>query len=100
MIEDTIRRNASPVRLDGSAAGIGAAVSCSSLTSSNSDEAQPLVSRNTVQQKVRPAGASVLLHSLSTNDASLGEYKYTVNVGQHSIKITGDNIELVRVSLM
>lgn len=98
MIEDTIRRNASPVRLDGSAAGIGAAVSCSSLTSSNSDEAQPLVSRNTVQQqKIRPASGNVLLHSLSTNDASLGEYKYTVNVGQHSIKITGDNIELVRV---
>lgn len=98
MIEETIRRNASPIRLDGTGSGdIGAAVSCSSLTSSNSDEAQPLVTiRNTVQQqKVRPTGT--LLHSLSTNDASLGEYKYTVNVAQHSIKITGDNIELVRV---
>lgn len=38
------------------------------------------------------------MHSLSTNDASLGEYKYTVNVGNHSIKITGDCLELVRVS--
>lgn len=43
-------------------------------------------------------GGQILLHSLSTNDASLGEYKYTVNVGQHSIKVTGDCFELVRVS--
>lgn len=99
LIEDTIRRNASPVRLDGTASGIGAAVSCSSLASSNSDEVQPRISRPQTQHKVRAAGGSVLLHSLSTNDASLGEYKYTVNVGQHSIKITGDNIELVRVWL-
>lgn len=98
LIEETIRRNASPNRLDGTGSGdIGAAISCSSLNSSNSDEVQPLVTiRNTVQQqKVRQTGT--ILHSLSTNDASLGEYKYTVNVGQHSIKITGDNIELVRV---
>lgn len=38
-----------------------------------------------------------MLHSLSTNDASLGEYKYTVNVGCHNIKITGDSLDLVRV---
>lgn len=40
-----------------------------------------------------------LLHSLSTNDASLGEYKYTVGVGNHSVKITGDCFELVRVRI-
>lgn len=39
----------------------------------------------------------MLLHSYSTSDASLGEYKYTVNIGQHSIKITGDSCDLVRV---
>lgn len=40
-----------------------------------------------------------LLHSLSTNDATaLGEYKYTVAVGQHSVKITGDCFELVRIA--
>lgn len=45
-----------------------------------------------------PGNNQLLSHSYSTNDASLGEYKYTVNVGQHLIKITGDNCELVRVS--
>lgn len=44
------------------------------------------------------SGGQILLHSLSTNDASLGEYKYTVNVGCHNIKITGDSLDLVRVS--
>lgn len=42
---------------------------------------------------------SALLHSFSTNDASLGEYKYTVTVGNHSIKITGTNLDLVRVRI-
>jgi len=43
---------------------------------------------------------SALLHSFSTNDASLGEYKYTVTVGNHSIKITGTNLDLVRVRIL
>lgn len=43
------------------------------------------------------AGGQQLLHSMSTNDATLGEYKYTVGVGSHSVKITGDCFELVRV---
>lgn len=68
MIEDTIRRNASPVRLDEMAIGdnvIGAG-SCSSLTSSNSDEIQTRVNRSSIagvtlnnnygNQKVRGAG--------------------------------------------
>lgn len=42
---------------------------------------------------------SALLHSFSTNDASLGEYKYTVTVGNQSIKITGTNLDLVRVGI-
>lgn len=46
---------------------------------------------------IRPH-SQMLLHSYSTNDASLGEYKFTCNVGQHVIKITGDCCELVRVS--
>lgn len=113
LIEDTIRRNASPVR---ETAGVGGAGSCSSLTSSNSDEMHGrVVNRNTVMpnqqlpfgstigahQKVgrNPAGGT-LLHSLSTNDASVGEYKFTVNVGHHNIKITGDSLELVRVSMI
>lgn len=114
LIEDTIRRNASPVRHDESASGVVGAGSCSSLTSSNSDDTQMTrVNRSSVagmpsamcyshmpgNQKVRGAPGQVLLHSLSTNDASVGEYKYTVNVGTHSIKITGDSIDLVRVSI-
>ncbi|XP_055539124.1 eukaryotic translation initiation factor 4E-binding protein Mextli isoform X2 [Wyeomyia smithii] len=156
LIEDTIRRNASPVRLETSQDG-----SCSSLASSASDEMLPRrplsdgpssMSSNpashrgaamvaTGQQQAGPqagiglnlnlSGASnngnmyqtqqgsqythakltrngsqnngqqqagILLHSLSTNDASLGEYKYTVNVGRHNVKITGDCFDLVRVA--
>lgn len=109
LIEDTIRRNASPVRLDETVTGVVGAGSCSSLTSSNSDEAtrgnRNSTATNQVSfgsvagiHKMRGAGSNVLLHSLSTNDASLGEYKFTVNVGNHSIKITGDSIDLVRMS--
>lgn len=110
LIEDTIRRNASPVR---ETTGVGGAGSCSSLTSSNSDETHGRVgTRNAAvpnqqisfgssigaHQKVG-RNPSTLLHSLSTNDASVGEYKFTVNVGQQNIKITGDSLELVRVSV-
>lgn len=38
------------------------------------------------------------MHSLSTNDANIGEYKYSVVTGGYTIKITGDNLDLVRVS--
>uniref|UniRef100_A0A182JYJ6 K Homology domain-containing protein n=1 Tax=Anopheles christyi TaxID=43041 RepID=A0A182JYJ6_9DIPT len=168
LIEDTIRRNASPVRLDNSQDG-----SCSSLASSGSDETVPrkepgsgaanarnsLVgtmaemaansgangmgaflssqqqsavqptsvtgggslslnlsgysqsqpsythpkltrngSQNSGQRNSAGNGGGLLLHSFSTNDASLGEYKYTVNVGQHNLKITGDCLELVKVA--
>lgn len=136
MIEETIRRNASPVRLEAPQGG-----SCSSLASSASDEVIPRANRNSLIQSggvisnnnnfnvpnpnsfnninsgansnhgnigglgnstglslKMPRTTGVLLHSLSTNDASLGEYKYTVGVGHHNIKITGDCFELVRVS--
>jgi len=155
-MEDTIRRNASPVRLEPAPSAGGAGGSCSSLNSSNSDDAivQPRtpgansslanrLSFNSAQnfmtataaaqqmsqhhqqqqqqqqhhhhqQQVANAAAAaataaagkvlrpnqqLLMHSYSTNDASVGEYKFTVNVGQHLIKITGDCCELVRVSV-
>lgn len=101
LIEDTIRRNASPIR---ETIGVVGAGSCSSLTSSNSDETHARINRNTVMtgnhQKGRNQIGNILLHSLSTNDASVGEYKFTVNVGQHNIKITGDSLDLVRVSVI
>lgn len=109
LIEETIKRNASPVR-EASQEG-----SCSSLASSNDDQQVTAVPRNRIgiqmsqqHQGIMPMGKlqrstshhnpSYLTHSFSTNDASLGEYKYTVNIGCYNLKITGDNLELVRVS--
>ncbi|EDV99092.1 eukaryotic translation initiation factor 4E-binding protein Mextli isoform X2 [Drosophila grimshawi] len=162
LMGDTIRRNASPVRLEPAPSAGGAGGSCSSLNSSNSDDAvQPRtpgaggvssslanrLSFNSAQNfmtataaaaaaqqmsqqqqhhhhhqqqqhqhhqqhhqqqvaaaataaagKVMRPNQQLLMHSYSTNDASVGEYKFTVNVGQHLIKITGGCCELVRVA--
>ncbi|XP_067001589.1 eukaryotic translation initiation factor 4E-binding protein Mextli isoform X2 [Anabrus simplex] len=88
LIEDTIRRNASPVRLEQPDKDrIGG--SSSSLNSSASDDSNRLT---------QGVGRTKLLHSFSTNDASLGEYKYTVTVGNESLKITGLNLDLVRTA--
>lgn len=122
LIEDTIKRNASPIR-EQSQEG-----SCSSLGSSNEDVVRlsgchvpvnyqtdiasyPLsggVTGNSIGHHHRLTRSSshhnaggpggLLVHSLSTSDASLGEFKYTVNVGNHTIKITGDCNELVRAA--
>ncbi|XP_077296519.1 eukaryotic translation initiation factor mextil isoform X2 [Arctopsyche grandis] len=91
LIGDTIRRNASPVRLEGSNTG-NLGDSTSSLNSSASEESGrptllPLTSTP------RP-----LLHSFSTNDANLNEFRYTVTVGTHAIKITGDNLNIVNMA--
>lgn len=109
LIEDTIKRNASPIR-EASQEG-----SCSSLASSDDQQmtavprarqAAPMNQQPSVQgpmgNKLTRSNshhnASYLVHSQSQNDAAFGEYKYTVNVGNHSLKITGDSLELVRVS--
>lgn len=98
LIKDTIQRNASPVRLEqntgGEKGGMGG--SSSSLNSSASDESNRLQQQN---QQHNSRLRSSLLHSLSTNDASIGEYKYTVTVGNQSLKITGCNLDLVRVMI-
>ncbi|XP_059618575.1 eukaryotic translation initiation factor 4E-binding protein Mextli isoform X2 [Phlebotomus argentipes] len=136
LIEDTIRRNASPVRLETSQGG----GSCSSLASSASDETQnslraarnsigaaaiavmaanqlnnnPFLPGAAAAQAAAPqvpsaagklsrgsgvaTSGQLLLHSYSTNDASLGEYKFTVSVGPHNLKITGDRCDLVRAA--
>lgn len=112
------------MRLD-SQGGIGNNGSCSSLASSNNSgggggnnlvgddcqvappqpqQQQPGGGNNNYRLQRNPSGGIALQrlislpHSYSTNDASLGEYKYTVNVGGHSVKITGDCFELVRVA--
>lgn len=91
LIKDTIQRNASPVRLEQSSGGEKGAMggSSSSLNSSASDESNRLQHNSRLR--------SSLLHSFSTNDASIGEYKYTVTVGNQSLKITGCNLDLVKV---
>nr|XP_017025803.1 eukaryotic translation initiation factor 4E-binding protein Mextli isoform X2 [Drosophila kikkawai] len=132
LMEDTIRRNASPVRLEPAPAAGG---SCSSLNSSNSDDAivQPRtpggssslanrLSFNSAQnfmtataaaqqisqhhqqhqqhqqQQQQQVAAAVAAAQAQATAAAAGEYKFTVNVGQHLIKITGDCCELVRVA--
>lgn len=110
LIEDTIKRNASPIR-EASQEG-----SCSSLASSDDQQvvvfprarvtptvnqhsqiiSQPILGSK-LTRSISHNNPSYLTHSLSTNDASLGEYKYTVNVGNHSLKITGDSLDLVMV---
>ncbi|XP_061379498.1 eukaryotic translation initiation factor 4E-binding protein Mextli isoform X1 [Danaus plexippus] len=89
LIGDTIRRNASPVRLEGTLEQ--RAPSRASIDSNGSDDARP-------REKSPHNGNRTLLHSFSTNDAALGEYKYTVTFGQHSIKITGNNLDLVKTA--
>lgn len=94
LIKDTIQRNASPVRLEQGGGEKGAmGGSSSSLNSSASDESNRLQ-----QHQQQNSRARSLLHSFSTNDASIGEYKYTVTVGNQSLKITGCNLDLVRIA--
>lgn len=121
LIEDTIRRNASPVRLDSQEDASGMPSPGNGVMIGNMIQ-QPAAS---VQQAVNLGQSPSMLyqqgvvaskfrsnfgagggggigsgpqHSYSTDDASVGEYKYTVNVGQRSIKITGDNFELIRTA--
>ncbi|XP_011297955.1 uncharacterized protein mxt isoform X2 [Fopius arisanus] len=96
LIKDTIQRNASPVRLEHvgvDKSGIGG--SSSSLNSSASDESNRLHQQ---QHQHSSRQRSSLLHSLSTNDASIGEYKYTITVGNQALKIIGSNHDLVRTA--
>ncbi|CAH0557542.1 unnamed protein product [Brassicogethes aeneus] len=93
LIEDTIRRNASPVRELGGGVGGGGPLtgSSSSINSSASDD-------SALPPSARASRAALLMHSLSTPDAHIGEYKYTVVANGCTIKITGDNLDLVRTS--
>lgn len=109
LIEDTIKRNASPIR-EASQEG-----SISSLASSDDQQIGALRSRGGIQlaaaqnivqmpmmnkltRSTSHHNANYLAQSASMGDASIGEYKYTVNVGNRSVKITGDSLELVRTA--
>ncbi|KAF5273632.1 hypothetical protein FQR65_LT04631 [Abscondita terminalis] len=89
LIEDTIRRNASPVR-EGIPAGGPLTGSSSSINSSTSeDSALPHSAR----------ASRSIIDALSVGETNTEEYKFTVVVGDYNITITGDNIDLVRVSI-
>lgn len=87
LIEETIRRNASPVRNDERGSifnSLGG--SSSSISSHTSDETLQGSKRNT------------LVHSQSMGDEPIGEYRYTVTRGSDALKITGNNLHLVRTA--
>ncbi|KAK7078067.1 hypothetical protein SK128_021783 [Halocaridina rubra] len=87
LIEETIRRNASPVRSDERGSifnSLGG--SSSSISSHTSDETLQGSKRNT------------LVHSQSMGDDPIGEYRYTVTRGSDALKITGNNLQLVRTA--
>ncbi|KAK6619391.1 hypothetical protein RUM44_003773 [Polyplax serrata] len=87
LMEETIRRNASPIRselLEKEKHG-----SNSSLNSSASDDGSKFPNLNDASKRTS------LLHSFSTSDATIGEYKYTVTIGEDTLKITGTNPDLV-----
>lgn len=86
LMEDTIRRNASPVRQPGAVPNAG---SSSSINSSASDDSMLPASVRSVNP---------LVHSLSANDAGAGQYKYSVVIGDNVIRIIGDNLDLVKVT--
>uniref|UniRef100_L7LW34 Eukaryotic translation initiation factor 4e-binding protein mextli n=1 Tax=Rhipicephalus pulchellus TaxID=72859 RepID=L7LW34_RHIPC len=77
LIEDTIRRNASPVREMGdetaNSYGMGAKESCQ-----------------------KPS----LVHSYSMGDASMGEYTTTASVGRDTLRISGHKAVLVKAAKM
>lgn len=94
LIEDTIRRNASPMREPN--AGVGArAGSSSSINSSASDEC---AGAGVGGGGPMNSGRATLMHSLSVGDASVTEFMYSLHVKQHTLKITGTSLDLVRMS--
>lgn len=115
LIEDTIKRNASPIR-DASQEG-----SISSLASSDDQQTAAirprpiLTSVGSMQMQSVPNVQQLPMgnkltrsnshhyfahnHNQQGNDVSVGEFKYTVNVGNFSLKISGDSLKLVQVCL-
>ncbi|GAB6020312.1 hypothetical protein CHUAL_003026 [Chamberlinius hualienensis] len=81
LIEDTIVRNTSPIR----------------------DRSNPLQTSESSSNINRKLACSAdnrpsLLHSMSMNDATLGEYQYTVTVGQDLIKLAGSRLDVIRTA--
>lgn len=84
LMEDTIRRNASPVRM-----APHGGTSTSSLSSSGDEESELTI----------PLSRSISTPAAAMPDNSLPEFKYTVSVGGRTLRVTGFDLELVRVCL-
>ncbi|XP_069977199.1 eukaryotic translation initiation factor 4E-binding protein Mextli isoform X2 [Penaeus vannamei] len=100
LIEETIRRNASPVRGDerGSIfSSMGG--SSSSISSHTSDETlQVLRKQLSLDEMAFSSKRNTLVHSQSMGDEPIGEYRYTVTHGSDALRITGNNLHLVRTA--
>lgn len=117
LIEDTIKRNASPIR-DTSQEGSVSSLASSddqqitirprqNISSVSSMQGMQAVA-NVVQQLPMMSG-NKLTRSNSYHNSSffaqnqsgdVGEFKYTVTVGDHSLKIIGDSLKLVQVIIL
>ncbi|XP_071535702.1 eukaryotic translation initiation factor 4E-binding protein Mextli isoform X4 [Panulirus ornatus] len=100
LIEETIRRNASPVRGDERGSiftTLGG--SSSSISSHTSDETlQVLRKQLSLDEMAFSSKRNTLVHSQSIGDEPLGEYRYTVTHGSDALRITGNNLHLVRTA--
>ncbi|XP_064098807.1 eukaryotic translation initiation factor 4E-binding protein Mextli-like isoform X4 [Macrobrachium nipponense] len=100
LIEETIRRNASPVRSDERGSifnSLGG--SSSSISSHTSDETlQVLRKQLSLDELNLSSKRNTLVHSQSMGDEPIGEYRYTVTRGSDALKITGNNLHLVRTA--
>ncbi|XP_067122186.1 eukaryotic translation initiation factor 4E-binding protein Mextli isoform X2 [Centruroides vittatus] len=89
LIEDTIRRNASPIRekCQNEDDCSGSSTSLNSTVSEDSGGPVSIL-----------GGKKSLIHSYSMSDATLGEYTFTVTVGHDVIKISGCKVDLVKTA--
>uniref|UniRef100_A0A0N7ZAV7 K Homology domain-containing protein n=1 Tax=Scylla olivacea TaxID=85551 RepID=A0A0N7ZAV7_SCYOL len=92
LIEETIRRNASPVRSD-ERSGSGSGSIFTSLGGSSSS-----ISSHTSDETLQGSKRNTLVHSQSVGEEPLGEYRYTVTRGADALRITGTNLHLVRTA--
>lgn len=56
--------------------------------------------RNVMRNDDIGVGRPSIMHSLSMNDASIGEYQYTVNVGRDTLRLSGCRLDVVRVMFL
>ncbi|GIY77711.1 eukaryotic translation initiation factor 4E-binding protein Mextli [Caerostris extrusa] len=86
LVEDTIRRNASPVRDAGDVTGFE-----NSRDPVDFGNSFPTVDNQSYLKKS-------LQHSYSMGDASLKEYSVSLSVGQDLLTLTGTNSELLKIA--